>query len=174
MEYIFETAYDQKALTTMARVVRKTVRKKHSRRSHILGWLVVLFGVLMFLPLNGAPIIINFKKIVTGLVLLILIFTLLFEDKINGYFAKKRMLPGTANSIAKFTEDGYLSETNAGKTEWQYKNIDLIVETNEYFAFVFGKNHAQFYDKKHLTGGTIDEFREFIQNKTGKQLQKIK
>ena len=32
MEYIFETNYDKKTLKTMARIVRKTVRKKHSRR----------------------------------------------------------------------------------------------------------------------------------------------
>ena len=33
--FTFETAYNQKAMTTMARALRKTVRKKHSRRSRI-------------------------------------------------------------------------------------------------------------------------------------------
>lgn len=36
-EFTFETTYNQKAMTTMARALRKTVRKKHSRRSHIFG-----------------------------------------------------------------------------------------------------------------------------------------
>ena len=31
MEFVFETAYDAKATTAMAKVLRKTVRRKHSR-----------------------------------------------------------------------------------------------------------------------------------------------
>jgi len=41
MEFKFETAYDQKALSAMARGLRKTVRLKKSRRSHIIGWVVM-------------------------------------------------------------------------------------------------------------------------------------
>ena len=51
MEFTFETSYNQKALTTMARALRKTVRKKRSRRSHILGWIVMIMGA--FLAVNS-------------------------------------------------------------------------------------------------------------------------
>ena len=51
MNITFQTVYDQKALQTMARALRKTVRKKHSRRSHIVGWIVALLGLLLsFVP----------------------------------------------------------------------------------------------------------------------------
>ena len=46
MELTFETTYNQKAMTTMARALRKTVRKKHSRRSQILGWLITVLALL--------------------------------------------------------------------------------------------------------------------------------
>lgn len=36
MEFAFETEYGQKATATMARTLRKTLRRKHNRRSHIL------------------------------------------------------------------------------------------------------------------------------------------
>ena len=76
---------------------------------------------------------------------LTIIIALLFEDQLNGYLAGKRMLPGTKSTITK-----------------------------DYFAFVFGQNHAQIFEKNSLTGGTIDEFRTFIKDKTGKKIQQVK
>ena len=173
MEYIFETTYDKKALKTMARIVRKTVRKKHSCRVHIFGWIVVVLGILMLLPLGEGNIVIDFRKIVTGLAVVVIAVTILFEDRLNGYLAEKRMLPETKKSTTKFREDGYISEVKAGTTEWKYENIELIAETAEYFAFIFGKNHAQLFDKNHMVGD-VDEFRIFIKEKTGKSIQQIK
>ena len=49
MEFSFETVYDQKAVTAMAHGLRKTIRKKHSRRSHVFGWFVVALTLLLTL-----------------------------------------------------------------------------------------------------------------------------
>lgn len=46
MEFTFETIYDQKAMKAMANALRKTVRKKRSRRSHIWGLIVCFWGLL--------------------------------------------------------------------------------------------------------------------------------
>ena len=49
MRFTVETNYDQKTLTNLAHALRKTVRKKSGRLSHILGWIaVVLSPVLLF------------------------------------------------------------------------------------------------------------------------------
>ena len=53
MEFTTTTDYDMKTLTAMARALRKTVRKKRSRRAHIFGWIVVLLGT--FLLRRAAP-----------------------------------------------------------------------------------------------------------------------
>ena len=174
MEFVFKTTYDQKAMTIMAKVLRKTVRKKHSRRSHILGWIVTVLALLLALPLGEKEFILDFRTVITWLAIILIILALLFEDQMNGYLARKRMLPGTTYALCKFTEEGYISETKAGKTEWQYKNIELIAETKEYFVFVFGKNHAQVYDKSQLTGGTVESFRSFIKEKTEKYIHTIR
>lgn len=47
MEFQFETRYDQKGLTALARALRKTIRKKRSRRSHIFGWCIVALAILL-------------------------------------------------------------------------------------------------------------------------------
>ena len=172
--FTFETTYNQKAMTTMARALRKTVRKKHSRRSHIFGWIITVLAVLLVLPIGEREVVFNFRTVITWAVIVIIVATLLFEDWINGYIARKRMLPGTAFALCTFGEDDYVSETKAGKTEWKYENIETIAETKNYFVFLFGKNHAQVYDKSSLQGGSIEEFRTFLMKKTEKEIWSVK
>ena len=47
MEFQLETRYDQKGLNALARALRKTIRKKRSRRSHIFGWCIVALAILL-------------------------------------------------------------------------------------------------------------------------------
>ncbi len=173
MEFIFETAYDPKSVTAMAKALRKTARKKRSRRSHILGIIVIILAIALTLPIGGREFVLDFTTVITWLAAAVLLFTLIFEDKINGYIARKRMLPGLQKATVTFREDGYHSETELGSSDFKYSTIDLLAETEDHFVFVFGRNHAQIYSKKSMTGGTVEEFREFITNATGKEIQTI-
>ncbi|MBE6542178.1 MAG: YcxB family protein [Ruminococcaceae bacterium] len=173
MEFKFETAYNQEALTVMAKTIRKTARKKRNRRSHIFGVIVIILALLLTLPLGDREFVIDFRTILTWLVVAILIFTLIFEDRINGYVARKRMMPGLDKAVVTFSEDGYHSETEIGTSEFKYNTIMMLAETADYFVFVFSQSHAQVYNKKSITGGTVEEFREFIKNATGKEIQNI-
>ena len=47
MQFVVVTVYDQKAVSAMAKALRKTLREKQSRRSHVLGWLIVVLSVLV-------------------------------------------------------------------------------------------------------------------------------
>ena len=170
MEFVFETEYGQKATMAMARVLRKTRRRKHSRRSHIFGWIVMILALLLVLPIGDREFVFDSRTILNCTVILVLFFVLVFEDRINGFIARKRMLKGTEKATATFCEDCYFSETEMGNTEWQYDKIEIIAETKDYFVFVFSPSHAQLYDKNNLTGGTVDEFRTFIKNRTGKEI----
>ncbi len=174
MEFIFETAYNQKALAAMAKGVRKTARKKRTKRSHIFGWIVIALAILLALADIKDGIEFTASRIITLLSALIILIVLLFEDKINGYVARKRLLPGTEKSKVAFTEEGFYSETEAGKSEWNYDRILILAETKDYFIFVFSSSHAQVYDKNNLSGGTVDEFRKFIRERTGKPITSVK
>ena len=170
MEFTFETQYNAKTMAVMAKALRKTIRKKHSRRSNIFGWIVTVLGVLLIIK----DFTFDFRTIITSIAVLVILIALLFEDRINGYVAKKQLLPGTEKAVSVFSEDGFISTTNIGKSEWQYDKIMLIAETADFFVFVFSTNHAQLYDKRHLQGGTVDDFRHFIEQATGKKVQAIK
>ena len=174
MEFRFETNYDLKALTAMAKAIRKTIRKKHSRRSHIFGWIVTALALLLILPLGDDPFVLNFNTVITGLAALAILFTLVFEDKINGYVAKKRMPVGTDKAVAVFTPENYISTTELGKSEFSYDKIALLAETKDYFVFIIDASHAQIYAKNSIAGGTVGEFREFIGTVTQKQILMVK
>lgn len=173
MEFIIETIYDQESITVMAEALRKTVRKKRNKRTHIIGWIIVLLAILLVVPSKGEKIIITSNMVVTWIVVLIMLLTLLFEDKINAYIAKKRMIKGTEKAVTVFNEENYISTTDMGKTEWHYKNILQVAETEGYFVFIFDNSHAQIYDKNKFTKGLVEDFRTFICEKTGKDIKNI-
>ena len=111
----FETDYNMETLTAMAKGLRKTVRKKRSRRVHIFAAVVLVLGILTILATvaGGEPL--GASGVVTLLAMLVVILVSLFEDRLNAWFAKKRLLPGTEHAAATFEEDGYVSAT--GVTE---------------------------------------------------------
>ena len=173
MQYSFETTYDQKTLTVMARCLRKTVRRARNKRSHIYGWIVVVLALLLSFSSGEVTV----KSIVTWLVALVIVLALLFEDRLNGYFARKRMLKGTEKAFSTFDTERvntFLSETAIGKTEFSYDGILLVAETPGYFVFLLSASHAQIYDKASLSGGTPEQFRAYITGKTNKEIMPVK
>nr|WP_326125539.1 YcxB family protein [uncultured Oscillibacter sp.] len=174
MEFRFETTYDQKGLTAMARALRRTLRKKRSRRSHIFGWCVVALAILLIAAQRMLEEPWAFQDTLNLSVGVILVVILLTEDQVNAFFAKKKMLPGTSIARSVFTEEGYTSATEAAVTEFHYETIQQVCETADYFVLLFSRQHGQIYDKATLSGGTAEEFRTFITEKTGKPIASIK
>ena len=171
MKYTFESLYNQEALTIMAKCLRKTVRRKKSKRSHIFGWIVVILAVILSVASDAESFAIDFKKVITWAAALAIIVSFVFEDWLNGYFAKKRMLKGTEKSTSTFDTEianAFVSETAIGKSEFSYDKVAQIAETERYFVFIFSENHSQVYDKVSILGGTDDGFREFISKVTNK------
>lgn len=120
---------------------------------------------------NGAAF--SAKNIITWLAVLAIFMVFIWEDALNGYIAKKRMLKGTEKAASIFNEEGFVSATEIGKTEWKYDKVLLVGDTKDYFVFIYSTNHAQVYDKSSISGGTAEEFRTFIEEKTGKKIVKI-
>lgn len=83
------------------------------------------------------------------------------------------MLPGNKHASSVFGSDGYRTVTEAGETQWHYDRIAALAETDKYFVIVLGENHGQLYDKSSLSGGSTDDFRKFIEEKTGMAVQRI-
>lgn len=174
MEFTFNTVYDQRAVVDMSRVLRKTLRKKRDRRARIFGWVVLGLGVLTLIPLGEETFTLDFGTVTTMIAMLVVLVTLLFEDQIDSWVARKQILRGADQITSVFREESFLSDCEAGKTERRYDSIDMLAETQRYFVFLFRPRHALLYDKESLTGGTVEQFRTFITEKTGKSMQMVK
>lgn len=170
----FETDYNMETLTAMAKGLRKTVRRKRSSRVHIFAAVVLVLGILTILATvaGGEPL--GASGVVTLLALLVVILATVFEDRLNAWFARKRLLPGTEHAAATFEEDGYVSATGVTESRFSYAQIVAVAETARYFVFALSSHHTQAYDKRTIRGGSVEDFRAFIAEKTGKLVEKIK
>ena len=163
--FSFETDYDMNTFISMARALRMTIRKKHSKRSHIFGWGVVVLGI--------AFIFLGDVRVLHITAIAAIALALIFEDRLNAWVAMKRMLKGMEKARSDFYEDRYVSATDIGTTEWHYDKIKALAEDKDYFIFIFSESHTQAYDKRKMSGGTVADFRDFIMQKTGLNVQML-
>jgi len=174
MRFVIRTTYDRKALTVMARTLRKTLRRKGSRRSTVFGTLVVILAaVLLIAKLRGGE---GFDAgdgvtLAAACAILITFFT---QDALNGWLAGRKMLPGTETGETLFTEEGFVTSTAAAETHWNHTQIKAVYETRDYFVFFLSNRHGQIYDKRGFLEGTPEDFAAFIREKTGKPVEYIK
>lgn len=64
------------------------------------------------------------------------------------------MITGIEKSITTFKKDRDITETNIGKTEIYYKNINILAEIDDYFVFVFDQSYAKVQDMiRKIIGG---------------------
>lgn len=169
MEFTCHTIYDQTALTAMARAVRKTVRAQRSRMVRHYGWIIVGLSVVsLWLSWGTAWQMALSCAVIAGLLLV-----WWKEDAINGYFARRKALPGTDAADTIFRPDDYLVKTAAAESKWQYNKILALAETGAYIVLVLGENHAQAVEKAALEGGSLPDFCRFLEEKSGRKIQKI-
>lgn len=171
MEIQVKTVYDQKALAAMARGLRKTVRRKRSRRSRVVGWVLValalLFGVGDLILDPGWE---GWLDLGVAVMLLVVLFT---EDQLNGFFAGRKLLPGSREVETVFTEQDYVATVQNAQTRWSYESIQAIADGKEFIALALSNRHAQVYAKEGSAGGTAEELLSLLQTKTGLSVTKM-
>lgn len=172
MEFSFMTHYDQRTMTVLARVLRKTVRAGYNRRMRMIGLFIVAFAIFLALPANGrfSPLTLVTTLLPAAIILLVMVF----EDRINGSLAARRVQPEERQVLSAFNDQGYRTASGKGDAVWRYDNISQVAETPLYFVFLFERSPAQLYDKTRLEGGTAEEFRQFIQARTGLEIQMVR
>ena len=57
---------------------------------------------------------------------------------------------------------------------FRYELIDALAESQDYTILLMKKRYAQPLDKRTLTGGTVEEFKRFLEENTGKTFRRVK
>ena len=73
-----------------------------------------------------------------------------------------------------FGEDSYTVVTAATTSTFRYELIDALAESQDYIILLMKKRYVQPLDKRTLTGGTVEEFKRFLEEKTGKDFRRMK
>ena len=174
MEFRFETDYNLETLTAMAKGLRQTVRKKRNRRTRIFAGIILVIGLVSTALSIASKEPLRARNLLVPLAMLNVIYASLQEDRLNGRVAKRNVLPGTEHAGCVFGEDGYTIKTSVTESRFSYAQIRAVAELPRYLVLALSNNQAQAFDKESLSGGTIEEFRAFLADKTGKTVQQIK
>ena len=167
MELTFEMNYNQKAMTAMAKALRKGLQEEQDRKSRIIGWIFVVLTVfIVLLSEKLGWMQITALVLITGFA-----GYLIWQDAINGFLALKKLPKKMHTGKWLFREDGYFSDTEAGESDYSYENIFMMVESQGYMILVFHEGTAHIIDMSTIQGGNADDFRRLLRKKTSLTIQ---
>ena len=169
MEFTFDMNYNQKAMTTMARAIRKGLQEEQDKKSKIIGWIFVALTVLILLFSNTF----GWMQIAACVLIAGFAAYLIWQDPINGYLAMRKLPEKMRTGKWLFREDGYFSDTEAGESDYSYKNIFLMVESQGYMMLVFHEGTAHVIDMSTIQGGTAQDFRKLLRRQTSLTIQEV-
>lgn len=169
MEFSFEMNYNQKSMTAMARAIRKGLQEEQDKKSRIIGWIFVVLAaaVLLFSGKTG------WMQIVGGILVVLFAAYLVWQDNVNAFLALQKLGTKLRKGQWLFREDGYFSNTEAGESDYSYKNIFMMVESGDYMFLVFHEGTAHIIDMSTIQGGTADDFRRLLRRQTSLTIQKV-
>ena len=81
---------------------------------------------------------------------------------------------GADYEIISADNAGSVSYTHLTTSTFRYELIDALAESQDYIILLMKKRYAQPLDKRTLTGGTVEEFKRFLEEKTGKTFRRVK
>ena len=174
MTFEIHSDITNRSMTVAARAMRKVMRRKRSILWAVFGWSVFLFNALLLIPFDGEAFTLDASTVISLLVEVMLLSVLLFQDRFNGMIACKNTLAGTKEYHVAFGEDSYTVVAAATTSTFRYELIDALAESQDYIIFLMKKHYAQPLDKRTLTGGTVEEFKRFLEEKTGKTFRRVK
>ena len=163
-----------RSMTIASRAMRKVLQRKSSILWAIFGWSVFFINALLLIPFDGEPFALDVRTVSSLLVEVMLLSVLLLQDRFNGMIACKNTLAGTKDYHIVFGEESYTVIAEVTTSTFHYELIDALAESQDYIILLMKKRYAQPLDKRTLTGGTVEEFKRFLEEKTGKTFRRVK
>ena len=174
MTFEIRSDITNRSMAIASRAMRRVLRRKRNITWAIFGWTVFFINALLLIPFDGEPFALDVRTVTSMLVEVMLLSVLLFQDRFNGMIACKNTLAGTKDYHIVFGEESYTVVTEVITSTFRYELIDAMAESQDYMILLMKKRFAQPLDKRTLTGGTVEEFKRFLEEKTGKTFRRVK
>ena len=103
----------------------------------------------------------------------------LFLYRIRAWYVRRFFMNGTQKQTFLFDEEGFEIAVEGAEERSVTLSVDeyevlRLVETGDYFLLFLEKNVAHILPKGTLTGGTPEEFRKFLEEKSGRAAEEMR
>ncbi len=166
-EYSFERLMELQRVVSKALVPKETLRKKAS----YLAWGTLGLGVGAYLHAGGGNPYIGSACLLMGFILLIRFY---FFYHLMAWNAGRVMQKKDRVHAFQFENDYILAWQGQDSAKYPYTKCSDLLETGSSFYFIMEDGQGLMLDKGELKGGSTDELRAFLEQKTGKTAQNIK
>lgn len=175
MEFQVHTIYDSATVRELQDLINgagKERRKKTVRRNVLALGVVCLAGAAVSAVAAGNDVL-AIVLLLAGILLLSIgaVFPAYLtvrqdrEDRKNG----KRQ---AQESDVCFSEDGFLIRNRRGERNYTYQSCLQLLEGPRHFVIMLGDTRAVALDKDGFLAGDPEEFRAFLEERTGKRWER--
>ena len=97
----------------------------------------------------------------------------LFLNEIRAWLVGRFVMKGIARHTARFTDEGYVIANQRGEQSFDYSSVQALCEDGRYFFLMLSRQQGTLFDKQGFHTGTADQFRAFLERKTGQTMKKL-
>ena len=108
-----------------------------------------------------------------GLLGALMLVWALFLNEIRAWLVGRFVMKGVARHTARFTDEGYVIANQRGEQSFDYSSVQALCEDGRYFFLMLSRQQGNLFDKQGFHTGTADQFRAFLERKTGQTMKKL-
>jgi len=167
------TEYSFERLMELQRVVSKVLAPKQtlSKKISYLAWGMLGLGVGAYLYAGGGNPYISAACIIMGAILTIRFY---FFYHLMAWNAGRVMKKADRIHEFQFEADHILAWQGQNSAKYPYSQCSNLLETPNSFYFLMENGQGLMLGKEDLKGGSVDELRALLEQKTGKTAEKVK
>lgn len=165
-EYSFERLMELQRVVSKSIVPKETLRKKAS----YLAWGTLGLGVGGYLMAGGGNPYISSACLLMGFILLIRFY---FFYHLMAWNASRVMKKKDRVHEFQFEADHILAWQGQNSAKYPYKQCANLLETANSFYFIMDNGQGLMLDKAGLHGGSVEELRALLEQKTRKTAQNV-
>ena len=167
------TEYDFRQLLELQRVACRTYAAGQTlrKRAFYLTWGSCCLGIGVFMASHGDTL--PLALLLVGAGLFLLVRYLLFYH-LMAWGAGRDLKPEQRSNDFAFEEKYILAGHGDQSAKYSYSKCYELIETPGCFYFIMDSGQGLMLSKENLSGGSVDELRSLLEERTGKAVTNVK
>lgn len=167
------TEYDFKHLVELQQVAYRTFAAKQvlRKKAFCLAWGSCCLGMGAFIASQGYGIILGLLLMIPGVFLML---RYVFFYHLLAWGASRNMKPEQRINDFYFEEKHILACQGKETAKYHYNQCYKLLEAENSFYFIMNNGQGLVLDKQHISGGSVNDLRRYLEDKTGETFVRMK